>query len=89
MSEEKFVGDCQWCNGTGIESYIDNEGHPATRPCTHCGADGKIESTSGLDTTNLTSKLDALQSSIDQVSEIVKTSSEYIEKIYEIVSKGK
>jgi len=95
MSEAEFIGKCQECEGTGVNRYQDEEGNWHERPCPYCGADGKIEVPQYINTTQITTKLDNLQSSVgslqtnlDQVAGLVKEQFEYIKKIYEIVSKG-
>ena len=56
--------------------------HGVSQTCDQCTGNG-YTITGYSDST----KVDALQTSIDQVVEIVKKDSEYIEKIYEILSK--
>ena len=81
MTTQALSIKCPRCSGTGIDSNVS----PAIS-CTNCGGDGYIENAL-LDTTEISGKIDALQLSIDQVAQIVKEDSEYIRKIYEIVSK--
>ena len=83
MTTQTLSIKCSRCNGSGID---DNTNPPSS--CVACGGDGYVVSAL-VDTTKLTGKLDALQVSIDQVAEVVKSSAEYIEKIYKIVSKEK
>jgi DnaJ-class molecular chaperone len=85
MSITKLSVKCSTCGGTGIEII---KGDPdISQTCTACNGDGLLD-TGLIDTTSIEGKTDALQLSIDQVAGMVKEDSEYIRKIYEIVSKG-
>ena len=83
MTTQTISIKCARCLGTGTDDNLEPPG-----PCEACGGDGLVGS-GIIDTTELTAKIDALQTSIDQVAEVVKSSAEYIEKIYKIVSKEK
>jgi hypothetical protein len=72
--------------GTGI-AHETHDGVPEN-PCTSCSGTGKVQ-VETIDITDLIGKIDMLQTNIDQIAEVVKKNSEYIEKIYEIVSKEK
>jgi DnaJ-class molecular chaperone len=72
----KIYSVCPECLGTGQLSVGEGAG-----PCGRCNASGKLDFG--------TIDIESLQTSIDQVAEVVKESSDYIRKIYEIVSKGK
>ena len=74
---------CSRCNGTGIDDNV-----TPSIPCTSCGGTGYVGD-GIIDIISITDALSALQTSIDQVAEVVKEESDYIKKIYEIVSKGK
>jgi hypothetical protein len=95
MSEAEFIGKCQQCEGTGTRRWIDSEGISHEEPCSFCGADGKIEVSQYLDTTQVMTSIGALQTSVDQLAGVTKELSDfvngkmfdYVQKIYEIVSK--
>jgi len=91
MADEiKTYSKCEKCFGTGIcTTYNAITEEPVIEdPCVNCGGEGYFE-IGKMDVTDLTDKVEMLQTSLDQVAGVVKSSSEYIEKIYKIVSKEK
>lgn len=74
---------CSRCNGTGIDNNV-----IPTVSCVPCTGTGYVGE-GIIDITSLSDFISALQTSINQVAGVVKEDSDYIKKIYDIVSKDK
>ena len=73
MSEARIIHICQRCNGEGFGTFYNYIGVLTyENPCSHCGGDGRADSATFIDTSDITDKLDDVLEKVNDVLEAVQ-----------------